>query len=151
MEIWEPTLEEAAVEVEPWALPQDRFAAGGHGSDILCMQRVGAWLQNQLQRGVVMPSTGKPLRYGDVLIVVQRNRIGTLAAGVLRGMGIPVAAAGLVSQPVRDVVCLVRTVFNPHDRIALCAVLKAFHNWNDAQLLDLAARGWLCRSVNPPG
>lgn len=147
VELWPLVTAPEQDEVEPWALPQVRFEAGGHSAEIMGFRQLGTWLQEQVRRGVVMPSTGKPLRYDDVMLVVQRNRMGALAAGILRGMGIAVAAAGVLQQPVRDVVCLLRVVFNPQDRVALCAVLKAFKGWDDTRILELAAREWVLPEI----
>ncbi|PZP40456.1 MAG: hypothetical protein DI585_00710 [Pseudomonas fluorescens] len=140
VEIWPTVRVEEQDEVAPWALPQVRSAAQGHGADISCLTQVGRWLQAQV--GVtVMPSTSKPLRWDDVMLVVQRNKIAGLAAGVLRGMGIPVASAGGV-QPlaVDDAVAAVRVVFNPADNLALATALKGVRGWSDAQVLALAER-----------
>lgn len=143
VELWPLAAPPPPADLQPWALPQARFDAHTHGADILCFTQVGHWLQDQIARGVVMPSTGLPLRFDDVLIVVQRNKMAALAAGVLERMGIPVAAAGVLPQPVRDMVCLLRAVFDPRDKIALCAILKAFKHWDDARILTLAGRNWV--------
>ncbi len=126
--------------IAPWALPEERAAAAGHGADIACYQQLGAWLQQQVGR-VVMPSTGKPLSYDDVMLVVQRNSSAAMAAGVLRRMGLPVASGGGV-QPleVDDAVACVRWIFDPSDNLALAQVLKGLRGWSDADLLALARR-----------
>ena len=151
VELWETVPAEAAPEVEPWALAHIRAAAGGHGEDIVCLRQVGAWLLEHVGR-VVMPSTGVPLAYEDVMIVVQRNRIAGLAAGVLRGMGIPVAAAGgVVPLAVEDAVACVRVIFNPADNLALAQVLKGVRGWSDTQLLALAEQaGVAARAPGDP-
>jgi ATP-dependent helicase/nuclease subunit A len=141
VELWPTVVLDGKDTVEPWALPEVRAAAGGHGEDMACLRAVGAWLQQQVGR-VVMPSTSEALRYDDVMLVVQRNRIAALAAGVLRGMGIPVASGGGV-QPlvVDDAVACVRVIYNPEDNLALAHVLKGVRRWTDAQLLELAEKG----------
>ncbi len=140
VELWPTTVLDGKDTVEPWALPEVRAAAGGHGEDIACLRAVGAWLKQQVGR-VVMPSTGEALRYDDIMLVVQRNRIAALAAGVLRGMDIPIASGGGV-QPlvVDDAIACVRVIYNPGDNLALAHVLKGVRRWSDAQLLELAAR-----------
>lgn len=140
VEIW-PTVEKAdKPDVAPWALAHERAAAGGQGEDIACLQQVGAWLQSRVGR-VVMPSTGAALRWEDVMIVVQRNKIAAMAAGVLRGMGIPVAAAGgVLPLVVDDAIACVRVIFNPADNLALAQVLKGLRGWDDGRLLQLAER-----------
>ncbi len=140
VELWPTVVLDGKETVEPWALPEVRVAASGHGEDMACLRAVGMWLQQQVGR-VVMPSTGEALRYDDVMLVVQRNRIAALAAGVLRGMGIPVATGGGV-QPlvVDDAVACLRVIYNPEDNLALAHVLKGVRRWRDVQLLELAAR-----------
>jgi ATP-dependent helicase/nuclease subunit A len=140
VELWDIVEKVKNTEVEPWSLPWVRAAAGGHGEDIVCLRKIGEWLKAQV--GVtVMPSTGKPLAYDDVMLVVQRNRIAGLAAGVLRGMGLPVASAGGVQpQAVEDAVACVRVIFNTADNLALAQVLKGVRGWDDARLLQLAAK-----------
>lgn len=140
VELWPTVVLEGKETVEPWALPEVRAAAGGHGEDIACLHQIGNWLQQQVGR-VMMPSTGEALRYDDVMLVVQRNRVAALAAGVLRGMGVPVASGGGV-QPlvVDDAIACLRVIFNPEDNLALAHVLKGVRRRDDAYLLDLAAR-----------
>ncbi len=140
VEVWDLVEKVKPQDVEPWALPHVRAAAGGHGEDVMCARQAGAWLQERIGK-VVMPSTGLPLRWEDVMIVVQRNSVAGLFAGVLRGMDIPVASTGgVVPQAVEDVVAGVRVVFNTTDNLALAQVLKAYRHWNDAQLMALAAK-----------
>lgn len=145
VELWEVVEKVPSPDVEPWALPTVRAAAGGHGEDIVCLRQVGTWLQERVGR-VVMPSTGLPLRWEDVMIVVQRNRIAGLAAGVLRGMGIPVASAGgVVPLIVEDAVAMVRVIFNRADNLALAQVLKGVRGFDDAALLRLAERAGVAK------
>lgn len=147
VEVWPLVAEGEKVEVAPWALPQERFAAMADGADVVCFRQLGSWLQEQVRRGVVMPSTGTSLRFEDVMVVVQKNRVAALAAGIFRQMGIPsVVGAGVVSQAVSDVMALCRAVFNVRDHVALATVLKGLCGWDDARLLTLAERagdeGW---------
>ncbi|RYG60826.1 MAG: hypothetical protein EON60_05710, partial [Alphaproteobacteria bacterium] len=145
VELWDVVDKVKAPDVEPWALPHVRAAAGGHGEDVLCARQVGAWLQERVGK-VMMPSTGLPLRWDDVMVVVQRNKVAGLFAGVLRGMDIPVASTGgVVPQAVEDVVAGVRVIFNTADNLALAQVLKAFRNWDDTQLLQLAEKAGVGR------
>lgn len=140
VEIWDTVEKVLSPEVEPWSLAHVRALAGGHGEDIVCLRQVGSWLQERIGK-VVMPSTGVPLRWEDVMIVVQRNKIAGLAAGVLRGMGIPVAAAGgVIPLVVEDAIACVRVIFNKADNLALAQVLKGVRGWTDVQLLELAER-----------
>lgn len=141
VEVWPLVPKGESPRVEPWALPWVRAEAGGDGARIVCFRQIGAWLKEQVARGVVMPSTGKPLTFDDVMVVVQRNEVGGTLAGVWRAMGIEVAAAGgVVPLVVKDVAAGVRVVFNPADNLALAQVLKGLRGWDDARLLELAAR-----------
>ena len=145
VELWEPVAKVEKPEIEPWALPTVRAAAGAHGEDILALRQIGAWLQERVGR-VVMPSTGVPLRWEDVMLVVQRNSVAGLAAGVLRGMGIPVASAGgVVPLIVEDAVAMLRVIYNPADNLALAQVLKGIRGFDDAALLKLADRSGVAK------
>ncbi|NBX85786.1 MAG: hypothetical protein EBQ80_00850 [Proteobacteria bacterium] len=127
VEVWPlmvaPTSEKAA----PWALAEERLAAQGESAAAGCFRQIGQWILAQ------------QLVADEVMIVVRKNEMVALAAGVLRGMGIKVAAA-VRDGAVEDVVAGVRWGFNPHDRVALVTVLKGFFGWDDGQILALAAR-----------
>ncbi|MBI1308425.1 MAG: AAA family ATPase [Proteobacteria bacterium] len=142
VEVWPLVGIEKSEDIAPWALPQERYALAADGADVRCARQLGEWLKAQVAAGVSVPSAGeRALRWEDILVVVQRNKVAGLVAGVWRGMGIPVASGvGVVEQAVMDVAALVRWVFNPYDKIALVTVLKGLRGWDDAQVLALAAR-----------
>ena len=138
VELW-PVVEAAKADVEGggWVMPWQRES--GDSAAIACMRQMATWLKEQVARGVVMPSTGRPLGYGDVMVLVQRNAMAATAAGVLRRAGIPaVLDAGAAPLAVQDVAALVRFVFNTGDNLALAQVLKGLRGWDDARLLALA-------------
>jgi ATP-dependent helicase/nuclease subunit A len=125
-------------QVAPWALPEERYAATVHSAKMVAIRQLAEWLVAQQSRGVMMPSTGRPLRWQDVMIVVQTNQVAGLVAGVLRQYAIPVAATrGILPPVVADVVALLRWVFNPADHVALAHILRGFYAWDEDQLMVL--------------
>jgi ATP-dependent helicase/nuclease subunit A len=124
-----------------WPLAHERVAAQTPNAKLQCLQQVVTWLQAQHAAGVVLPSTGRPLEYAEVLMVVQKNSTARLVAGLLRRAKVPVdAPRGEPPAAVQDVAALVRVVFNQADNLALAQVLKGLAGWDDAQLLALAER-----------
>jgi ATP-dependent helicase/nuclease subunit A len=122
-----------------WLLAEERVALAQPSAKLRALQKVAVWLKAQHAAGVVLPSTGKPLTWADVLVVVQRNGTGQLLAALLKRQGIPVATGtGQAPLVVRDGVALVRFFYNPHDNLALAQVLKGLCGFTDAQLLAVA-------------
>lgn len=141
VEIWPLVEGVKAEDLGPWPLPVTRWESEGDGADIVCMRQVGEFLKGVVGKVAVPSEKGRMLGWEDVMIVVQRNKVAALAAGIFRGMGIPVASgAGVVSQAVMDVVALARVAVDAEDRIALATVLKGMRGWTDAQILELAAK-----------
>lgn len=127
-----------------WLLAEERAARVPPSAKMRCLTRLVAWLKAQHGAGVVLPSTDKPLRWGDVLIVVQRNETAQFLGAILKRAGVPVAAGvGLAPLRVRDGAALVRVAYNKADHLALAQVLKGLCGYSDAQILSLnqAANG----------
>ncbi len=138
VELW-PRMAATKADVAPWALPEDRHAAAGARTKVAVATQLAAWLSEQYARGVVLPSTQRPLAWADVMVVVQKNDMAGLVAGVLAQHGIPVQATRGISLPVvDDMVALLRWVFDPADRVALVQVLRAFYGWSDDRVMRVA-------------
>ncbi|MCA3243700.1 MAG: UvrD-helicase domain-containing protein [Alphaproteobacteria bacterium] len=145
VELWPLVGAAAAQEVvgpaDRWPLAPERVATQQPSPKLRCLQQVVAWLQAQQAAGVVLPSTGQPLAWPDVLVVARTNATARLVAGLLRRAGIPVAAPRGEPPPmVQDVAALLRVAYAVQDNLALAQVLKGLEGWNDAQLLALAAQ-----------
>lgn len=132
---------EAAVPEIPsrWLLAEERAAQVKPSAKVRSLQQVATWLKAQHAAGVVLPSTGQPLAWHDILVVVQRNETAQLLGALLKREGIPVAAGvGQLPLAVQDVVALLRVAYNPADTLALAQVLKGLCGWSDAELLALS-------------
>ncbi len=144
VELW-PMLEPAATaDPEPWEVPESptRQASGG----ALLAEAVAARIATWLERGELLPSRGRAMRPGDILVLV-RKRTGTLVPRLLRALkerGVPVGGADrlrLIEQiAVQDLLALADVLLLPEDDLQLAAVLKSpLIGFSDDQLLDLAA------------
>jgi ATP-dependent helicase/nuclease subunit A len=108
-------------------------------------RRLAAWLHAQMAARPVMPSTGRPLAWGDVLVIVQRNETAAALAGALNAAGIPALAQGAKgghapAPLIGDLIALARVLHTPGDNLGLAQVLKSpLVGWSDDQLLHLAA------------
>jgi ATP-dependent helicase/nuclease subunit A len=143
-ELWPLTIEPEAVKPEPFrieATPQYK----ADGANLFGTQ-LAAWLHARKAEGCVMPSTGKPLAWGDILVLVQRNSTAMAIAGALSAAHTPaVAVSGKGAPPpvVSDITALIRYLNGPTDTLALAQVLKSpLCSWSDTQLLQLAQNDW---------
>ncbi len=131
----------AAAEAEApahWPLAHERLVTQRPSAKVQCLQQLVGWVQAQYAAGVVLPSTGQPLAYEDVLVLVQTNATAKLVAGLLRRAGVPVAAPrGEPPAAVQDVLALLRVAYNQADNLALAQVLKGLEGWDDTQLANL--------------
>jgi ATP-dependent helicase/nuclease subunit A len=103
--------------------------------------RIRAWLD----AGERLESEGRPIRAGDVLILVRtRGRFAPRMVRALKDRGVPVAGADRMvlkdQLAVRDLAALGRFVLLPEDDLTLATVLKGplFGFGDDAHLFALA-------------
>lgn len=121
-----------------WLLAEERATQVKPSAKLRSLQRVAKWLKAQHDAGVKLPSTDKPLRYSDVLVVVQRNETAQLLGALLKREGVAVAAGmGQTPPEVADIVALLRVAYNQADHLALAQVLKGLCGFTDADLLAL--------------
>ncbi|MFL6650713.1 MAG: UvrD-helicase domain-containing protein [Sulfurifustaceae bacterium] len=86
----------------------------------------------------------RPLRYGDIMILVRRRTYAGMYEAALRAAGIPYAGAGrgnfLDCLEVRDIIDLLRLLIAPFENVALAAVLRSpIFAVTDDDLLALAS------------
>ncbi len=102
------------------------------------------WIKGQLSEGVLLPSQGRPLEAGDVLVLVQRR--GTFAPALVRALkvaGVPVAGLDRLALreqlAVQDLLALCDALLLPGDDLQLACVLTSpLGNLSDDSLMDLA-------------
>ncbi|HYB05569.1 MAG TPA: double-strand break repair helicase AddA [Methyloceanibacter sp.] len=142
VELWEVQEEkesEPAEAFEPWN--EDR--GGVRSVDALCA-RIAALIKYWLVEGEELPSAGRKVKAGDILILVRRRDPFTRPMfRALKREGVPVAGADrmrLMDQlAVQDLVALADVLLMPEDDLALAVVLKSpLFGLDDEALFDLA-------------
>ncbi len=127
---------------EPWCVPEQnlrRVSAPQRLADALA-----DWLKRQFDDGAMLPSRGRPLEPGDVLILVRRRD--DLARAIVRALkvrGVPVAGIDrmvLTDQPaVADLLALCDALLLPDDDLSLACVLTSpLGGLTDDSLMALA-------------
>ena len=109
-------------------------------------QRVAACISGWIERGDRLPSTGKPITPGDILVLVRRrNPVAPTLIRALKSAGIAVAGADrirIVDQiAVMDMMALGDFVLLPEDDLALATVLKSpLFGFDDDDLLAIGGK-----------
>ena len=124
---------------EPW----NDSSVGARAVDALC-GRIARCIASWLEGGEVLESAGRPIRAGDVLILVRRRE--PFTAPMIRALkreGVPVACADrmrLMEQlAVQDLAALADVLLMRDDDLSLAVVLKSpFFNFDDDDLFRLA-------------
>jgi ATP-dependent helicase/nuclease subunit A len=109
-------------------------------------ERIASTIERWIKEGEVLPSTGKAITPGDVLILVRkRNPFALPMVAALKARGIPVAGSDRVQLTeqvaVRDLMALGDFLTLPEDDLALATVLKSpLFNLTDDDLLVMAPK-----------
>lgn len=141
VELWPVEAHAETPEADPWdplsetseRAPVNRLA-----------ERIAATIERWTKDGEVLPSTGKPITPGDVLILVRkRNPFALPMVAALKARGIPVAGSDRVQLTeqvaIRDLMALGDFLTLPEDDLALATVLKSpLFNLTDDDLLAFA-------------
>ena len=140
VEIWPLIPSPERKELNPLA-PVDAPVAGAHSvlASIIA-GRIGLWLGS----GAALPGTGRPIKAGDIMILVRRRN--AFAEEIIREMldrGIPVAGADrmvLTEQiAILDLLALGNFALLPEDDLNLAALLKSpVIGFSESDLYDLA-------------
>ncbi len=142
VELWEVETEAKAEPPRP-SSRGTRRRSGARSVDALC-GRIAALIKHWLASGEELPSAGRPIRAGDVLILVRRrDPFTTPMFRALKRARVPVAGADrmqLLDQlVVQDLVALADVLLMPEDDLALAVVLKSpLFGLDDDDLFDLA-------------
>jgi ATP-dependent helicase/nuclease subunit A len=129
VELW-PMLEAEDTEPPPaWDVPEQPGRAAG--ADAMLAEALAARIRHWLDSGEMLPARGRPIRPGDILILVRR-RTGAFVPRLLRALkekGVPVGGADrlrLAEQiAVQDLLALCDVLLLPDDDLQLAAVLKS--------------------------
>jgi ATP-dependent helicase/nuclease subunit A len=142
VELWTPEAEakaQPAPAFEPW----NEGPAGARSVDALC-KRIATQIDHWLKNKDLLVSQGRPVKAGDILILVRRrDPFTTPMIRELKRLRIPVAGADrmrLMDQlAVQDLVALADVLLMPEDDLALAVVLKSpLFGLDDGLLFDLA-------------
>ncbi len=158
VELW-PTIKPGeAIEVKAWDAPLDRLPIDSPEDRMA--GRIADTIRGWLDTGEKLPSTGRAIREGDIMILVrQRGSFAEKMVNTLKKRNIPVAGADrmiLTEQlAVMDLLALGRFLLLPEDDLTLAVVLKGplFGFSDNDDLFPLAYRrpGTLWRALRDAG
>jgi len=143
VELWPPEEPDAAEDASPWTAPVD---APGLGNPVdRLAARIAGHVRLWLDRGHCLPDRDRPIRAGDILILVRRR--GPIFESIIRAMktaGVPVAGADRLVLgehiAVMDLLALGECLLTPEDDLSLAAVLKSpLVGVSEDELLELAS------------
>lgn len=141
VEVWEPEPHESPVSA-PAFNPLDETGATSSAKRLA--ERVARTIKQWIDDRETIPALGRPIRPGDVMILVRRRRpFAPLVVSALKACGIPVAGADRIvlteQLAVQDLVALGRVLALPEDDLSLAAVLKSpIFDLDDDALIALA-------------
>jgi ATP-dependent helicase/nuclease subunit A len=142
VELWEVEETKAAVPSGPFE-PWNEDESGADALEALCL-RIARQIRHWLDTDEVLESQDRPIRAGDILILVRRRE--PFTAPMIRALkraGIPVAGADrmrlLEQLAVQDLMALADVLLMPEDDLALAVVLRSpLFGLNETALFDLA-------------
>lgn len=142
VEIWPPEEPDEAEEVGGWVLP---FAPDRRiGPEARLARRMARTIADWLAAGEMLPSAGRPVRAGDILVLVRhRTAFDQILISALKALGVPVAGADRMvvtdAIAVMDLTALAHFALLPEDDLTLATVLKSpLLGWDETALYDLA-------------
>jgi ATP-dependent helicase/nuclease subunit A len=144
----------------PWYEPVD--APNPEDPQIVLARQIAHWIKARVEGGEQVPQvprnggpSERPMRYGDVLILVQRRS--TLFHEIIRAcknMGLPIAGADRLKLAgvlaVKDLAALLAFLDTPEDDLSLASVLRSpLCDWTEAELFRLAnpRKGYLWEAL----
>ncbi|WP_411816643.1 double-strand break repair helicase AddA [Hyphococcus sp. DH-69] len=143
VELWPLTPRPESETVNVWDAPVDA-PAGDHPVRVLC-EKIASTIKGWLDRDEILQSSGKPIRPGDIMILVQsRSTLFREVIQRLSAQGVPVAGPDrlvLLEDPViEDLLSYARFALNQSDDLSLAEILKSplFGFDDDNDLFPLA-------------
>lgn len=144
VELW-PMLEAPEAEPPaPWEVPEAPSRQAR--ADALLAEAVAARIAAWLAAGEMLPARGRPMRAGDILVLVRKRTSGFVPrlTRALKERGVPVGGADLLwlaeQIAVQDLLALADVLLLPEDDLQLAALLRSpLIGFSEEELLALAA------------
>jgi ATP-dependent helicase/nuclease subunit A len=127
---------------EPWTVPDHN--QGQLSARQLLADRLAEWIRSETSGGVLCAKTGRPLRAGDVMVLVRRrDDFARALVRALKSRGVAVAGLDrleLTAQPaVQDLMALADALLLPQDDLAFaCLLTSPLGGLSDDSLMRLA-------------
>ena len=141
--IWPLFASEKPAKQTDWLAPIDAPVA--HDPAIRLANRIAATIEEWIGNGEILPGRDRPLRYGDILILVRkRDRFVPAIIRELKRRGMAIAGADRLHLTdhiaVEDLMALGRVICLPEDDLALAALLKSpICGFDDDELIAIAS------------
>lgn len=142
VEVWPLVSPAETAEAEPWTLPLTPEQAARPMARLATL--VADQIRHWLDSGEMLPARGRPLRPGDIMVLVRRrNQFVQQLVRDLKDRGVPVAGVDrmvLTEQlAVMDLMALGRFLLLPEDDLTLATVLKSpLIGFSEEQLFAIA-------------
>ena len=142
VEIWPTEKHEKPEAAEVWSPLEE--AADATPSVVRVANRIAGTIAGWLRSGEMLASEGRPVRAGDILVLVRKRMpFAPALVSALKTLGVPVAGADrlmLTEQiAVQDLIALGDVLLLPDDDLSLAAVLKSpLFDLDDDDLMALA-------------
>jgi ATP-dependent helicase/nuclease subunit A len=142
VELWPTVVPGEVPETDPWDAPLDHLPAAS--PPMILAERIAARIQGWLDDGEVLESAGRPIRAGDIMILVRtRTAFAEEMVRCLKRRGIPVAGSDRMmltqQMAVMDLIAVGGFVLLPDDDLNLAVVLKGpVIGLDEESLFDLA-------------
>ncbi|MFO7476918.1 MAG: double-strand break repair helicase AddA [Methyloceanibacter sp.] len=142
VELWDVEKDDGREDIDPFA-PWEEETARESSVERVC-KRIASTIDGWLKNGELLVSRGRPIKAGDILILVRRrDPFTTPMIRALKRLQVPVAGADrmkLMEQlAVQDLIALADFLLMPDDDLTLAVVLKSpLFGLNDDHLFKLA-------------
>ncbi|MBP6985954.1 MAG: double-strand break repair helicase AddA [Alphaproteobacteria bacterium] len=143
VELWPLVRSDDPQEIESWS-PPTTIEMQDVAPSVRLAETMALQIKQWLEKGELLPSKGRPLRAGDIMVLVRRRS--SFVEDLVRALkkaGVPVAGADrmdlLAHLAVQDLIALGKSLIQPLDDLNLACVLKGpFFHMTEEALFDLA-------------
>jgi ATP-dependent helicase/nuclease subunit A len=141
VELWPLITTENKKDADAWKTPLE--IETGESPAVRMATKIAATIRGWLDKGEMLPSKGRPIRAGDVMILVQsRGVIVETLMRALKDMNVPVAGIDRLTLTeeiaVMDLLALASFSLQPRDDLTLATILKSpLVGLSEEELFDL--------------